>query len=765
MPEDLREQGPGTIFALDIGTRSIIGMLGSVEKGRFRVEAIEKEEHGRRAMLDGQIVEIGQVAEVAREVIGRLQEKSGIRLSRVCVAAAGRALRSQSADFTLQFDELRQADEELIGQLEAGAVSEAEKKLTGENAGQGRFYMVGYTARQYIVDGYPMTNLMDHRGQVFQADVVATFLPSGVVESLYAVTNRLGLEVSSLTLEPIAALNAAIPADIRLLNLVLVDIGAGTSDIAVCREGSVVGYTMATVAGDEITELLMRSLLVDFKTGERLKMSLGSVEPLQYPDILGMKHEISSDSLYEILLPAAQRLAKEIAEEIMQLNGSVPSAVFLAGGGSKLMGLPQLVAAEMEMSEARVALAGNHFGSSACSEEYELNDPEYATPLGIGASAALGMINDSYMVTLNGFPAKLFRNGSLNLRDVLLMNGYRYGDMMGRTGANLSFLLNGRREFFRGMPGVEAKMTINGQEAEFTTVVQAGDRIQFTPAKPGQGASQTLGQRLGEDFSGDVTVNGQPEPLSYAIRQGDVIETTGGELLAPRKQASAEERRSVRADKQPDKPAMPKAGRAGPVKPEPPAERGKGEAVLPAAPLKEQEPPKAPEKPASTAGTEGGKPEKAQEKALPAAAPARSKGTEKAAAGASGLWGPSSLGAAREKPDPGIRTRRATAGVKPEERPGGAKEEPAGGAKVPEQMSFERKPEKSQGLRVVLNGEPLLLQPKPEGGDYYLMDLLERSGLDFSHLDRPVELLVNGAEGQFSRVIKENDQVTIQYKA
>ena len=132
MPEVLKEQDAAMVFALDIGTRSIIGMLGRVEKGRFLVEAIEKEEHGRRAMLDGQIVEIEQVAQVAGEVIRRLQEKTGVRLSRVCVAAAGRALKSQSAGFTLRFDDLRKADEDVIGQLEAGAVSEAEKLLAGE---------------------------------------------------------------------------------------------------------------------------------------------------------------------------------------------------------------------------------------------------------------------------------------------------------------------------------------------------------------------------------------------------------------------------------------------------------------------------------------------------------------------------------------------------------------------------------------------------------------------------------------------------------
>lgn len=729
----MKDQEAGTIFALDIGTRSIIGMLGRVDNGRFFVTAIEKEEHDRRAMLDGQIVEIEQVAAVAAEVIRRLEEKSGIRLQRVCVAAAGRALRSQSAGFTLKFDELRQANEDLIGQLEAGAVTEAERLIAGESAGQGRFYMVGYTARQYVLDGYPMTNLMDHRGQVFEADVVATFLPSGVVESLYAVTNRLGLEVSSLTLEPIAALNAAIPADIRLLNLVLVDIGAGTSDIAVCREGSVVGYTMATVAGDEITELLMRSLLVDFKTGERLKLSLGSVEPIQYPDILGIKHEISSASLGEVIQPAAQKLAKEIAGQILELNGGTPSAVFLAGGGSKLQGLPALVAGELDMSEARVALAGNHFANSAFSEEYQLADPEYATPLGIGASAALGMINDSYMVTLNGYPAKLFRNGSLNLRDVLLMNGFHYGDMMGRTGANLSFTLNGQREFFRGMPGVESKMSINGEPAEFSTVVRAGDRIEFVPARSGQSASQTLGELLGQDYPGNVTVNGQPQPMDYAVRQGDQVVAEGAPI-PPRQQ------RRVRPV-EPPKPREEQPVRSGIGAPKVDKAAGEKQTVFPDALAV----PKA-EVVVEPAVKE--EPVKVEEAEAPAVKEDAGSGDVRAVE-ADGDEKPVEAEQTAPKKEPRAPKRRA---AKADGKADEQQEKP-----LPGQLSF-------GGLQVVLNGAPLRLEPKPDGSSYYLMDLLERSGLDFSKLDKPVDLLVNGAEGQFSQLLRPNDQVTIRYR-
>lgn len=521
LPEEYREQEQDVIFALDIGTRSIVGAVGRAEEGRFHVLDIEKEEHGKRAMLDGQIEDIDQVVKIARQVVQRLEQRLHIRLKRVCVAAAGRSLRSQKADFKLEFEEPRQISDEMVNQLEAGALAAAENVVLQEQ--DSYFYMVGYTAAQYRLDGYPMSTLQGHRGRRLEVDLVATFLPREVVDSLYTVVGRMGLEVASLTLEPIASLNAAIPMDIRLLNLVLVDIGAGTSDIAVCRDGSVVGYTMATVAGDEITELLMKKLLIDFKTAENLKMAIGGKEPLRYTDILGMQHKCTLPKIVDLIQPAVEQLAKEIAAKILELNGMAPSAVFLAGGGSKLYGLRQVVAEQLKMDEVRVTIAGNHFEKNAFSDEFELNNPEYSTPLGIAISAALGMINDSYMVTLNGLPAKLFRSGTLTVRDILLMNGCRYGDMMGRTGANLSFMLNGERRFVRGGQCKPANILLNGKEAEPSTVVHAGDTIEFEAAKPGKNATRTLAEVLGADYQGAVLVNGELAELSYQIKSGDII--------------------------------------------------------------------------------------------------------------------------------------------------------------------------------------------------------------------------------------------------
>lgn len=629
MPESYREQDAETIFALDIGTRSVIGVLGRVRGERLHIFAIEKEGHSRRAMVDGQIEDIAQVTKLAQTVLRRLEDKNGIRLRRVCVAAAGRALRTERAGFTLDFESPRLIDEDLIGQLEAGAVSEADAAIAGDTDFAQRLYLVGYTVSEYRLDGYPMSTLKEHSGSRLAADVVATFLPSEVVESLYAVVGRLELEVASLTLEPIASLNAAIPAEIRLLNLVLVDIGAGTSDIAICRDGSVIGYTMATLAGDEITELLMRELLVDFQTAEQLKIGMDTKENTCYTDVLGMQHEVSPAELAQMVEPSARQLAKEIAARIVDINGAPPSAVFLAGGGSKLCGLRNFVADSLQMNQTRVAIAGSNFEKSVFSDEYDLNDPEYATPLGIAVSAGLGLINDSYVITLNGTPAKLFRSGMLVLRDILLMNGYTYADIIGRTGKSLMVTVDGQKLVFRGDPATPPQLMLGGKEASLSAVVHAGDAIAFTPAQSGAPAARTLAQLLGENFSGTATVNGQVMALSTSVSSGDVIVTTPA------------------ADTTPEAPAAIEAA------PEAPAQQMQSATV----------------------------------------------------------------------PPPAI-----------------------------------------QPMQVFLNGHLLALPLKPDNAPYYLMDLLQYSGLDFERLDGPVALRVNGAEGKFSQLLCDHDHIMIQYE-
>ena len=628
------------VFSLDIGTRSIIGIVGIVQNEKFKVLAIVKQEHTDRAMIDGQIENIEQVTQVARIVKERLEKKLGCILTKVCVAAAGRALKTEKASFELTMPDIRQVDDEMISRLEAGAIGNAEAAFANaeECKNERQFYLVGYTVSQYYLDNYPISSLKDHRGKNLKADLVATFLPSEVVESLYITMHNIGLEVASLTLEPIAAINAAIPQKIRLLNLALVDIGAGTSDIAVCKDGSVVGYTMATTAGDEITETIMKEYLVDFDTAEKIKFELSGKKKISFVDIMGLKKSVSVKELSRCITEAKQKLCSEIADKVLEVNQGQPSAVFLAGGGSKLSGMCKQISEYLNIDESRVAIAGNNFQLSVVSEEYDINNPEYATPLGIAISAGMNLINDSFRVTLNGANARLFRSGSLNVRDILMMNGFGYQDLIGRSGANMVVSLDGKRTVIYGEHSLPAVLKINGAEAKISDIVHAGDIIEFQAAKHGQAAAGCVGDIV-EDYGQKIFVNEQESDMKTSLKAGDVIVTFGGE--------------------------------------------------------KQEEPP-------------------------------REESLEK---------------------EHVYESNHETSAAEGTRETGDLKKIEAAPIPVP--------------IKFSVNGNVMTFLPKENREPYYLMNMLEYSGIDFEHPEGNVFLRVNGSEGYFQQELKNNDVIEI----
>ncbi len=697
-----KEQESDTVLALDIGTRSIIGMVGMVEDGKVRVIAVEKEDHTERAMMDGQIENIEKVAHLAGKVKERLEEKTHIHLTRVCVAAAGRALKTKRAEFELHLPGTQLIDDEIISRLEAGAITRAEEAFDTENEAKEemrRFYLVGYSVCQYFLDQYTISSLKDHRGQDLKVDLIATFLPSEVVESLYTTMHKIGLEVASLTLEPIAAMNAAIPENIRLLNLVMVDIGAGTSDIAACTGGSITGYTMATVAGDEITETIMKHYLVDFSTAERMKMELEDQEEIAFSNILGIEQKLPSQEIFQAIQGSMEALSKEIADKVVEVNGSAPSALFLVGGGSKLARLKDGISAALGMDDSRVTVAGNYFQVNAYSKEYDLNNPEYATPLGIMISSGLNLINDSFRVVLNGRPAKLFRSGSFTALNLLMMNGYNFRDIMGRSGANVTVMVNGARKVFYGTASEPAALYINQKEGKLSDVIHAGDFIEFTPSVPGAPAKALLGDLDGAEEGAQILLNGKAASLNTRLKNGDVIT-----ILPPPAKEEPEKEEESRTELRPMDPA---------------------DSRLEEAPAKEEELEKEPVKEAS------------EKEEVPEKEPG-----EKEVPSSDQVMAAAELPASEDE----SRAEASKAGevAAAEASPSG---EPL---PVQEMVSFH------------LNGAPLLLPKKSDGRPYYLMDLIQYSGIDLEKPRGTVELQVNGAQGRFQQVLKEGDVILIR---
>lgn len=791
MPAKTEDQAENMIFALDIGTRSVIGMVGVVEDDKVKIIAIEKEEHTERAMIDGQIENIEKVSSLAKKVKKRLESKLHTRLKRVCVAAAGRALRTSRVDYEMELPGIQLIGDETINRLEAGAISKAEEIFDAENESlddSRRFYLVGYTVCQYFLDQYLISSLKEHRGKHIKVDLIATFLPSEVVESLYTTMNKADLEVASITLEPIAAINAAIPENLRLLNLVMVDIGAGTSDIAVCTGGSVTGYTMATVAGDEVTEAVMKEFLVDFKTAEMMKAQLEQDEQVTFTDILGFERTVSRDEVFRCIQNITSLLCKEISEKVLAVNGSAPSALFLAGGGSKLAGLKEGITSFLEMDANRVAIAGNNFKANAFSDEYDLNNPEYATPLGIVISSGLNLINDSFRVILNDKSAKLFRSGSFTVMNLLMMNGYSFQDMLGRPGRPVSVMVNGKRKVFYGTAPQPASLFINKKEGKLSDIVRAGDNIEFMPAISGVSAKPFLGDIEGALDCEEITLNGEVVDLETPLKNGDVIWITLSEAQIAEKEREEEQERTAEAERE-----AAERERAAEAESEA-AERERAAEVESEAEKTEDF-----QNEFASENVQNLSEESTEEKAsnLPGVATTENVSNqpeEPTTENVSDLPEGFTEGKVRNLPEESTMeesqdSRNETAAEKPQRFQEESTDHgmsqmelnfKASGTDSPLETSIARENSfmRTQGQRDIalekkaaarketilfqLNGSPVRLPRKKDGSPYYLMDMIERSGIDLKQPKGRVILSVNGAPGSFQQRLFAGDIIRIE---
>ena len=121
-------------------------------------------------------------------------------------------------------------------------------------------------------------------------------MPEEVVDGLYEAVEYAGLNVASLTLEPIAAMNIAIPEQYRLLNIGLVDVGAGTSDICLTKDGCIIAYGMIPCAGDEITECIAKLTLLILILLKRLKclQVLRKKGLVTFKDIMGITQKVDA---------------------------------------------------------------------------------------------------------------------------------------------------------------------------------------------------------------------------------------------------------------------------------------------------------------------------------------------------------------------------------------------------------------------------------------------------------------------------------------
>lgn len=530
------------IFGLDIGTRNVVGTVGYQADDGFHVIAQCVREHQTRSMLDGQIHDIGRVGDTIREVKEVLEEAIGTSLTQVCIAAAGRVLRTVTTQVTYEYPEETVVTGEDLHTLDLMGIDQAQQELLAEGDNRYKFYCVGYSVMKYYLNDELFSSLEGHKANKIDEIIIVTFLPEDVVDGLYSAVERAGLQVANLTLEPIAAINVAIPENFRMLNIALVDVGAGTSDICITRDGSIIAYGMIPFAGDELTEVIVQAYLVDFATAEQIKLDSSTLDEVTYEDIMGISHTVSAEEVWKLTEVVREKMTTEVANKIRELNGDKSvSAAFIVGGGGKIHGYTESLAKKLDIVPERVALRGEEVMKNIIFEQEGIKkDPLLVTPIGICLNY-YEQKNNFIMIHFNGEMMKLYDNGHLTVVDAAMQAGFTTEELFPRRGREIHFTVNGTPRMVRGGEGESAVVKMNDVTVGMNTPLEFNCFITIEPSTAGEEAVCTIeeldeyaGNTMAFEVCGKhvmcpkfMEVNGSLEPGSYEIQEGDVIETRG----------------------------------------------------------------------------------------------------------------------------------------------------------------------------------------------------------------------------------------------
>jgi cell division protein FtsA len=238
--------------------------------------------------------------------------------------------------------------------------------------------------RAYAVDGQTgVKNPVGMHG--FRLDVETHIITAAVtsVQNLIKCVRGIGIDIEELVLEPLASAEAVLTADEKQVGVLLADIGGGTTDIAIFREGSIWHTAVLPVAGYQITRDIAIGLGLPFEVAEEMKKKYGSVAPVyetrKGDNLLSNGHGVSHRDLCDIIRARVEELLRLIVLEMpnSEYEKLVPDGIVLTGGSSNLAGIEALGRNTLQLP-VRVGVPSNIHGISDT-----LHDPAYATGVGL----------------------------------------------------------------------------------------------------------------------------------------------------------------------------------------------------------------------------------------------------------------------------------------------------------------------------------------------------------------------------------------------
>ncbi len=370
---------------LDIGTTKIVAMIGKKnEYGKLEILGIGKAKS--LGVARGVVNNITQTIQSIQLAVNEAEENSGYKINDVVVGIAGQHIRSiQHTDYIS-----RSNSEDVITEQDIQSLIDQVNKLAmlpGEE-------IIHVLPQEYKIDG--QSEIKEPIG-MFGSRLEATFHvvvgQASSIKNIVKCVQSTGIELSGLTLEPLASAEAVLSQEEKEAGVALIDIGGGTTDLAIFKDGIIRHTAVVPFGGNVITEDIKQGCSIIEKQAELLKMKFGSAWPgenkdneiVSIPGLRGREpKEISLKNLSKIIHARVVEIIEQVFAEIKayghdDAKKKLIAGIVLTGGGSELKHIKQLVEYITGM-DTRIGYPNEHLAGNS---DVDISSPLFATAVGL----------------------------------------------------------------------------------------------------------------------------------------------------------------------------------------------------------------------------------------------------------------------------------------------------------------------------------------------------------------------------------------------
>jgi cell division protein FtsA len=370
---------------LDIGTTKIVAMIGKKnEYGKLEILGIGKSKS--LGVARGVVNNITQTIQSIQQAVQEAENKSGYKIRDVVVGIAGQHIRSiQHSDYII-----RSNAEEVIGvndiQILIGQVHKL-AMLPGEE-------IIHVLPQEFKIDGQSeIKEPIGMYGGRLESSFHVVVGQASSIRNVGRCIQSSGIELSGLTLEPLASADAVLSQEEKEAGVALIDIGGGTTDLAIFKDGIIRHTAVIPFGGNVITDDIKEGCSIIEKQAELLKVKFGSAWPgenkdneiVSIPGLRGREpKEISLKNLSKIIHARVVEIIEQVFTEIKDYGHEDPrkkliAGIVLTGGGAQLNHIKQLVEYITGM-DTRIGYPNEHLAGNS---DEEISSPLYATAVGL----------------------------------------------------------------------------------------------------------------------------------------------------------------------------------------------------------------------------------------------------------------------------------------------------------------------------------------------------------------------------------------------